>query len=235
MQTSASSPRIVFLIIALAFMTGCQNNAIYKSESALTIPLSPKILAFPPDVLVSEGKLLSEAEPLVDETYMLKNIMSEVIMEYMFEEGVEYIPYGAKDLKDSHAGVVKQAGVISDAADLARKGKVSSRNRFYALGQGSLAALEEYGADYALFVEYSEISPSDGSVLMGLVAGGVPNSHITYRLALFDLRDGQLVWSSSEPDRLTPISGQQRIPPLKGASKEWVKRKMALKMVDFPL
>ena len=53
-----SKCRILILMTAVLFLSGCVTNSVYKSESALSIPLASKILVFPADVIVAESKPL---------------------------------------------------------------------------------------------------------------------------------------------------------------------------------
>ena len=220
--------RIFLLMAAMLFLSGCvTTNAVYKSETALSIPLASKILVFPAEVIVAESKALSAAEPLADESIQVAVVLNDAIMAFMFDKGVEYIPYGAASTRDEHVSIVRQAEVIVDAA----RSKSSSNTKFYALGKESLSLLSGFGADYALLSDYSLTKPSGAAVVVSLLVG-VANreTYEGYNLALFDLRDGQLVWSHGQPMTSQGMMSSR----LEGASEEKAAEIVSKMMTGFP-
>ena len=216
------------LTTAIIFLSGCVTNTVYKSESALSVPLASKILVFPSEVIVAESKTFSAAEPLADETKEVAGVLNDAIMAFMFEKGVEYIPYGAASIRDEHVSLVRQAEVIVDAA----QSRSSSTAKFYALGKESLNLLSEFGADYVLLSDYSLTKPTGAAIVVSLLVG-VANrdTYHGYNLALFDVRDGQLVWSHGQP----MVSQGMLASGLEGASDSTAKNIVSKMMTGFPL
>lgn len=223
-----SKCRILILMTAVLVLSGCVTNSVYKSESALSIPLASKILVFPADVIVAESKALSAAEPKADESKEVAVVLNNAIMAFMFDRGVEYVPYGASITKDEHISLVRQAEVIVDAA----QSKSSSSAKFYALSKDSLSLVSQFDADYVLLSDYSLTKPSGGAIVVSLLVG-VANrdTYEGYNLALFDLRDGQLVWSHGQPMKAKGMLASG----LEGASDERAAKIVSEMMKEFPL
>lgn len=215
-----------FLLIFLLILSGCATNSIYKSQTSLPIPLSSKILVLPPEVLFSKSQTLSDPEPHLEETIELADILDDLLMEFMFDRGVEYVPYKSKTISDEHIPLVQQAEVIIDAT----QSKRSSQNRFYALSQDSINLLKNYDADYVLLSDYGLIKPTSEAVLVSLLVGYVNrDTWESYSMSLFDLRDGQLVWYNYQPSvSIGAASG------LKSRTKEWRLKTLNKIMSDFP-
>lgn len=231
MKKLFSQYRIVFLLATAVFLCGCVSPSVYQSGSALAPPLTSKVVVFPVQAIIAESKALSSAELSADDSAAVADIIGEEIMEYMFDKGIEYVPYGASRTKDEHIGLVREAAVITDAAG----GKSSSGTRFYALSKDSLNSLEEYDANYILLSEYSRTSPSAGKVALSLLLAGNRETYVGFSWALFDLRDGQLVWSHSQP--LLGTQAYSSVTPViaESSSKERVKRGVGQLMNGFPL
>ena len=223
-----SKCRILIVMIAVLVLSGCVTNSVYKSESALSIPLASKVLVFPADVIVAESKALSATEPQADESKEVAVVLNNAIMAFMFERGVEYVPYGASVTKDEHISLVRQAEVIVDAA----QSKSSSSAKFYALSKDSLSSVSRFDADYVLLSDYSLTKPSSGAIAVSLLVG-VANAETYegYNLALFDLRDGQLVWSHVQPMRAQRLHEFS----LEEANDATVKQIISKMMMEFPL
>lgn len=227
-----SKCRILILMIAVLVLSGCVTNSVYKSESALSIPLASKILVFPADVIVAESKALSAAEPQADESKEVAVVLNNAIMAFMFDRGVEYVPYGASITKDEHISLVRQAEVIVDAA----QSKSSSSAKFYALSKDSLSLVSQFDADYVLLSDYSLTKPSAGAIAVSLalavlVGVGNQDTYEGYNSALFDLRDGQLVWSYGQPMKAKGVLSSG----LEGASDERAAKIVSEMMKEFPL
>lgn len=223
-----SKCRILIVMIAAIVLSGCVTNSVYKSGSALSIPLASKILVFPADVIVAESKALSATEPLADESKEVAVVLNNAIMAFMFDRGVEYVPYGASVTKDEHISLVRQAEVIVDAA----QSKSSSSAKFYALSKDSLSSVSQFDADYVLLSDYSLTKPSSGAIAVSLLVG-VANTETYegYNLALFDLRDGQLVWSHVQPVRAQRLHEFS----LEEANDATLKQIVSKMMMEFPL
>ena len=223
-----SKCRILIVMIAVLVLSGCVTNSVYKSESALSIPLASKVLVFPADVIVAESKALSATEPQADESKEVAVVLNNAIMAFMFERGVEYVPYGASVTKDEHISLVRQAEVIVDAA----QSKSSSSAKFYALSKDSLSSVSQFDADYVLLSDYSLTKPSSGAIAVSLLVGVANQTTLEgYNLALFDLRDGQLVWSHGQP----MIAIGMLASGLEGASDERAAEIVSEMMMEFPL
>jgi hypothetical protein len=148
-------------------------------------------------------------------------------VEFMFDRGVEYVPYKSETLLDGHVSLVQQAEVIIDATESRR----SSQNRFYALSQDSINLLKGYDADYVLLSNYSLMKPSSEAAVLSILVGYAdPYSYESYSMSLFDLRDGQLVWYNYQP--MVSIGYTSGI---KSHNVEWRKKTLNKIMSDFPL
>ena len=215
------------LVLGLFVLTGCATNSIYKSQTTLPIPLSSKVLVFPSDIIFSESKTLSSPEPSLEKTNQLSDHFTNTLLEFMFERGIEYIPYGSNEILDEHIPIVQQAEVVVDAT----QSKRSSSNRFYSLSRDSLDLLSSYNAQYVLLSDYSLVQPSSGAVLVSLLVGYVDrDTYESYSMSLFDLRDGQLVWSNYQP--LISIGMSSGLMFSKAKSRDKVFTRI---MKDFPL
>ena len=215
------------LVLGFFVLSGCATNSIYKSQTALSIPLSSKVLVFPSDIIFSESKTLSSPEPSLEKTNQLSDHFTNTLMEFMFEKGIEYIPYESNKIIDEHISIVQQAEVVVDAT----QSKRTSGNRFYSLSQDSLDLLSSYNAQYVLISDYSLVQPSSGAVLVSLLVGYVDrDTYESYSMSLFDLRDGQLVWSNYQP--LISIGMNSGLMSSKAEYRGKVFTKI---MTDFPL
>ncbi|MDA8953423.1 hypothetical protein N9H90_06600 [Pseudomonadales bacterium] len=187
--------RFFFIISIFGSLGGCAVSGppippIYQAPVSLATPAEPKVLVFPAKVVVIRNKAFSETSPSVEDELVLRKRLDFSLEEYFFENGVEVIPYKDKEVADEHLYLVNQAAIIVDAAEQVRLGNIAAGTRFYGLGKGSVLELDEYNADYLLLRELKEIVPPAG---LALFSDRMPERD--YRMSLFDLRDGQLIWS----------------------------------------
>ena len=186
------------LLVVILCSVGCTTSQIYQSSTSMAVPLSSSILIFPIDVQVVEDQVLSSAEALADESKGLATKLMVSFEDYLFDKGVEVVSYGHDSIQDQHMSIINQAAIMREAA-------TSSSSRNYVLDSGSLSLLSKYDATYVLFSDYKEVTDSDARKAVDLIltlATGTYTSNAGkkgYSLSLFDLRDGQLAWSYTQP------------------------------------
>ena len=201
---------LVIFIIALA--TGCAGvtSNVYHSPTAQTAPLKPKVLFFPVDVEVSTRNAGGDLELSAELSESVATAYNSAALNLMFERGVQYIPYGTRNVIDEHIDVLKEANTIMDSVELSQlsKGGISS-NRNFALSRDALEDLNQYGADYSIFSVVRAATASGGRTAvaaLGAIAGvPVQTSDAQFRVAVFDLRDGQIKWANFDPLALPDI------------------------------
>ena len=210
-QLSVQKIRNIIGLISLLVATGCATvtSNVYQSASAMSPPFSSKILILPSDVVISLKNAGGNNEPRADWSEQTQSNLQEAIIGYMFENGVEAIPYGSSRLEDGHVNVLRQAMVMMDGVELSQKGGGIGSERFYALSADSRVKLEGFGADYVLIVALRSEVASGGrqavAILGALAGAAVSTSSAQFRAAIFDLRDGQLAWANFDAAALSDI------------------------------
>jgi hypothetical protein len=204
--------KFLFALTMIAVMTGCAGikSNVYHSPTAQGAPLKPKVLFFPADVEVSVRNAGGDLELSAELSEKISKAYNSAALNLMFERGVQYIPYGTRGILDEHIDVLKEANTIMDSVELsqlARGGISSSRN--FALSRDALEDLNQYGADYSIFSVLRVATASGGRTAvaaLGAIAGvPVQTSDAQFRVAVFDLRDGQIKWGNFDPVALPDI------------------------------
>ena len=224
--------RVSGLILAIILLAACATPiTVYHSASALSPPMTSRVLVFPPDVIVSSVNAGGLREPNAEWSTDVIVKLNEAIMNHMFNEGIEYVPYGSNEVKDEHMDILRQAGVMMDGAQITG----GSTKRFYALGKSSIDALKSYDADYVFFTELDATTSTSGKIALDiLLAGfGVGSTDTfgttVFRVGLFDMRDGQILYSNFDPNAINVIGN------LSKADQEKMNEAITHIMAEFPL
>ena len=173
--------------------------------------MSSKILVMPPEVIVYLKNAGGNNEPRADWSDLVRNNLTESIYEYMFENAVEVVPYPSENLLDEHVEMLGQATVMMDAVELSqfRSRTSTGVGRVYSLSGESIEAIADIGADYVLVTELTSVIASTGRVavaVLSAVAGvDTVTSSARFRVGLFDLRDGQIIWANNDRQALADI------------------------------
>jgi hypothetical protein len=203
-------------IAAIFFLVSCATvtSNVYHSSSSMTPPLSSKVLIFPPDAIVNLKNAGGSSEPRADWSEQVQSDLTDALIGYMFENGIEAVPYGSNKLSDNHIDVLRQATVMMDGVELSQRGGGIGSQRLYALSQNQLDKLEQFDADYLLIVALRSDVASGGRqavAVLGALAGAVvETSSAQFRAAVFDLRDGQLAWANVDAQALSDIGNVVR-------------------------
>ena len=210
-KTLPSTLKILPLLAALS-LAGCTTVAsnIYHSPTGQPPPLTSKVLILPPEVVIYLKNAGGNNEPRADWSDIVQTNLSASLTEYMFEQAVEVVPYPHEDISDDHMNAIRQAAVMMDAVELSQMGGGSvGGTRVYALGAGTIESLSPLGADYVLVTEMSSEVASSGRVavaVLGALAGvSTSMSSAQFRVGLFDLRDGQIIWANNDRQALADI------------------------------
>jgi hypothetical protein len=195
-----------FIAIGLAFMVGCAGVAsdVYSNPSAQVAPMKPKVIFVPSDVEISIRNAGGDLELNAEMSDGVSEAYNAAAMNLMFERGVQFIPYGTRGLKDEHVDVVREANTIMDSIQLSQSanGGIGS-DRNFSLSEAARREFAEYGADYVTFSVLRAATASAGRQTVAVIAaiGGVPvnTSDAQFRVAVFDLRDGQCIWANFDP------------------------------------
>lgn len=224
--------KIAGLVLAFVFLAGCATpTTVYHSASSLAPPMTSRVLVFPPDVVVASVNAGGVKEPNAAWSTDAAIKLNEAIMNHMFTEGIEYVPYGSGEVKDEHMDILRQAGVMMDGAQMTR----GSTERFYALGKTSIDGLKSYDADYVFFTELSATTSTSGKIALDilLAAVGVGSTDTfgttVFRVGLFDMRDGQILYTNFDPNAVNDIGN------LSKADQEKMNQAVIHIMAEFPL
>jgi hypothetical protein len=219
-----------FLLIASCATV---TSNVYHSASGLTPPLSSKVLIFPPDAIIYLKNAGGNNEPRADWSEQVQNDLVQAVIGYMFENGIEAVPYGDTKLSDEHIDVLRQATVMMDGVELSQKGGGIGSERLYALSRDQIQKLSGFGADYLLIVALRSEVASGGrqavAVLGALAGATVTTSSAQFRAAVFDLRDGQLTWANVDAAALADIGNV-----VKANDDKWEKAVNHI-LSEFPL
>ena len=227
--------KICLLLICL-MITSCATNQAYLSSSSLSVPSAPSVLLLPIEASVFENQALSESEPLAIESESLYENLEKGLIDFMFDNGIEPIPYGQKIIKDEHLSILNEAAIMVDAVDSYNNKKQS---RFYGLSKDSIEQLNSYSASYVLLVEYDERIPSGGKMaldmLMVMAGYNARPYDQSFRFAMFDLRNGELVWAFTQRFGQGDGSSGTVAQPLHNAKPKKLARNINIIMKEFPL
>ena len=210
-RTSPKTLKILPLLLALS-IAGCVTvaSSIYHSPSGQPPPLTSKLLILPPEVVIYLKNAGGNNEPRADWSDIVQSNLSASLTEYMFEQAVEVVPYPHEEILDEHMNAIRQAAVMMDAVELSQVGGSSvGGTRVYALGAGTIETLSTFGANYVLVTELNSEVASGGRVavaVLGALAGvSTTMSSAQFRVGLFDLRDGQIIWANNDRQALADI------------------------------
>lgn len=198
--------KLVAIFLGLSMLAGCAGvtSNVYTNPSAQVAPIKPKLIFVPADVEISIRNAGGDLELSAELSEQVSQAYNAAAMNLMFERGVQFIPYGTRGLKDEHVDVVREANTIMDSIQLSQTasgGIGSSRN--FSLSEAARAEFKEYGADYVTFSVLRAATASGGRTAVAVFAaiGGVAvqTSDAQYRVAIFDVRDGQCIWANFDP------------------------------------
>ena len=222
------------LIAAIVFVaSGCATSRVYQSSTALAPPLESSVLILPADVEVSLQNAGGGHEPRADWTETARNGLTAALEDFFINRGIRPVRYEGQTITDEDLDVIRQANINLDAIELAQTRGGVEGSRKYALTPELVDNLDEYDADYAVFVMLRSAHASGGRVAVAILAavGGVsvPMGSASYRVALFDLRDGQVAWANFNSYALGQLGN-----PAKADNARWQKSFNSL-FDEFPL
>jgi hypothetical protein len=225
--------RISLVLLFASILTGCVSSNVYQSTSSLSPPVNPSVLILPADVEISLMNAGGNLEPRADWSESASKGLYAALEEFFFEKGVMPVSYAGATLADQDVDLIRQANINLDAIELAQVRGTMPGLRNYALTPDLLKNLEQYDADYAAFVMLRGSQASGGRVVVSLLAavGGVSVAmgSASYRVALFDMRDGQVAWANFDAEALGELSK-----PAEASNEAWQKSFVKL-FRDFPL
>lgn len=199
----------VFSVSILLFMVGCSTvkSNVYNNPSAQVSPMKPKVVFVPADVEISIRNAGGDLELSAELTDQVSKAYNAGALNLMFERGVQFIPYGTRGVKDEHVDIIREANTIMDSIQLSQSptGGIGSSRKF-SLSEDAREDLAAYGADYVTFSTLRAATASGGRTTVAVIAsiGGVAmqTSDAQFRIAVFDLRDGQCIWANFDPAAL---------------------------------
>ena len=225
--------KLVLTIFAILFGSGCATSNIYQSTTALSPPLDASVLILPADVEISLRNAGGNLEPRADWSMAASEGLYNALEEFFFDKGVMPISYSADTISDEDIDIIRQANINLDAIELAQVRGVMPGAREYALTSELVNNLIEYNADYAAFITLRASQASGGRIAVGILAaiGGISieMDSASYRVALFDLRDGQVAWANFDPLALDALGN-----PADADNEKWQKSFEQL-FREFPL
>lgn len=192
---------------AVLVLGGCAGSpaTVFQSGTAMAPPLDASVLVLPADIVVSQVSVGGDDQPRADWTEAATESLNDALDEFFFNRGVMPVRYASDAIADEDLDIIRQANINLDAIQLAQQGDAMPGMREYALTPELTRSLEEYGADYAVFVMLRARQASAGRTAARAIGGILTNTISieaipdAYRVALFDLRDGQVVWANMDP------------------------------------
>ena len=188
---------------AVLVLGGCAGSpaTVFQSGTAMAPPLDASVLVLPADIVVSQVSVGGNNEPRADWTEAATESLNGALDEFFFNRGVMPVRYASDAIEDEDLDIIRQANINLDAIQLAQQGDAMPGMREYALTPELTRSLEEYGADYAVFVMLRARQASAGRTAARILRNPISIESIpdAYRVALFDLRDGQVVWANMDP------------------------------------
>jgi hypothetical protein len=217
------------LILLISFLHGCGTTSyVYQSGSALPIPVSKSVLILPPDVVISLRNAGGNLEANPEWSAQVQSSMVLAIEESLYEKGVDFELYETKEIQDEHIDIFRQSAVLMDAIEGGARA-----DRVYSISENSLQSLSMYDSNYILITEYKGERASGGrqavAILSAMAGIATTTSTSTFRVGLFDLRDGQLRWFNVDPEAQTDIGDV-----LNASEEKWTAVVDHL-LKDFPL
>ena len=203
-----TSPKFAAALLALLFLGGCAATSnVYQNSGSMVSPSTPAMVLLPPDFEISIKNAGGDLELDIELTAQAREGYEAAVMELMFEKGIRLIPYGSNSFSDSHLDLVRESNTVMDSIELSQsaRGSIGS-SRNFSLSESARESLAEFGAQYATFTIFRAVTPSGGRQAVAVIAalGGVAiqTSEAKFRVAVFDLRDGQCIWANFDPDAL---------------------------------
>ena len=194
-----------FLILAIFLIQGCGTTSyVYQSGSALPVPISKTVLILPPDVVISTRNAGGQLEPREEWSIEVQSALTSSIESYLYEKGVRFVPYQNEEILDDHVNALRQSAILMDAIESGARS-----DRVYSLSEDSISKFNSYNSNYLLITELKAERASAGRQMVSLLSavGGIytTTNTSTFRVGLFDLRDGQLRWFNLDPEAYTDI------------------------------
>lgn len=192
-----------------ATLISCVNTMMtFQSTTASSPPPRATVAMLPMDILINMRTAGGVLEPRVDWSERVSERLEQAARAHFYQRGVRLIPYRSDALLDRHVDLARRTNTALDAVQLALAYRalpshsIPESEREYSLsGYERLRA--EYNADYALYISLRANLASSGREVLALLAamGGIPMqiSDAIYRVALFDLRDGKLLYANLDP------------------------------------
>lgn len=200
--------KLIGIFITLIALGGCAATSnVYQNSGSMVSPNAPAMVLLPPDFEISIKNAGGDLELDIELTAQARDGYQAAVMELMFEKGVRLIPYGADSFSDAHLELVRESNTVMDSIELSQSAKSSlGSSRNLSLSESARESLAQYGAQYATFTIFRAVTPSGGRQAVAVIAalGGVAvrTSEAKFRVAVFDLRDGQCIWANFDPDAL---------------------------------
>ena len=222
-------------VAMIGVLTGCAGvtSNVYNNASSQVSPMSPTMVFMPADIEINIQKAGGDLELDVELSDESREGYETAVNEFMFERGVRVVPYEAESTVDAHLDLVREANTVMDSIELSQSasgGIGSSRN--LSLSESARSSLAGFGADYVTFTVLRATTPSGGRQAVAVLAaiGGVAvqTADAKFRVAVFDLRDGQCIWANFDP--LALPDGKW----LKADEDEWLKN-IEHMYQEFPL
>jgi len=198
--------KLITSFLFIGVLSGCAGvtSNVYNNASSQVSPMSPTLVFMPADVEINIQNAGGDLELDVELSDASRKGYEIAANEFMFERGVRVVPYGEESTVDAHLDLVREANTVMDSIQLSQSasgGIGSSRN--LSLSKSARDSLAEYGADYVTFTVLRATTPSGGRQAVAVLAaiGGVAmqTADAKFRVAVFDLRDGQCVWANFDP------------------------------------
>ena len=198
--------RRLLIIFFTIFFVGCSGvtSNVYTNTSSMVMPEQPKLLLMPAEIEIKIRKAGGDLELDVERSDNAIKMYGISVADYMFEQGIQLIPYGSERTLDSDIDLVREGNTIMDSIQLSQSaagGLGSARN--FSLSKYSRDSMSKYEADYVVFTLMTAITASAGrqtvAVLSAIAGVPVVTNGASFRVAVFDLRDGQCVWANFDP------------------------------------
>lgn len=200
--------KLTSIFVTLLALGGCAATSnVYQNSGSMVPPDAPTMVLLPPDFEVSIKNAGGDLELDIELTAQARDGYQAAVMELMFEKGVRLIPYGSDSFSDAHLELVRESNTVMDSIELSQSAKSSlGSSRNLSLSESARETLAQFGAQYATFTIFRAVTPSGGRQAVAVIAalGGVAvqTSEAKFRVAVFDLRDGQCIWANFDPDAL---------------------------------
>ena len=185
----------ICIALAVLFAGGCASSpVVFVSDTASPPPSDASVLILPADIEISElGAAPIYIRPRADWSQAATQGLYDALDVWFSERGVKPIRYAQDTIAVEDSDVIRLATINLDIIQWAQE--ESAFHGIYSVPSEFMDRLDEYGADYALFVTmFARRDPGSGVLLTyNLLTGSL------FRAALFDLADGKVVWANIVP------------------------------------